>query len=206
MCVEESGSEDRSVGGRNRLVQVVFWRCPLSQPSSNIDSKDGSSSGPKLSSYPSFGKSETKESIRSFRDSMRTKIPGGKSSDSPRASSTALSGDASSISLDKTDSQSIKSSTSGKSSQRHRASTSISESNGRRDSDEGDEDQEVPPSPTQSASVLAGHNDSQLEDAKRSGEVDAVSDVWATELGDGLLIHLHSYLLAGEIYRLLLVS
>jgi serine/threonine-protein phosphatase PP1 catalytic subunit len=87
-----------------------------------------------------------------------------------------LSGDASSISLDKTDSQSIKSSTSGKSSQRHRASTSISESNGRRDSDEGDEDQEVPPSPTQSASVLAGHNDSQLEDAKRSGEVDAVSD------------------------------
>jgi serine/threonine-protein phosphatase PP1 catalytic subunit len=144
------------------------------QPSK--DSKDGSSSGPKLSSYPSFGKSETKESIRSFRDSMRTKIPGGKSSDSPRASSTALSGDASSISLDKTDSQSIKSSTSGKSSQRHRASTSISESNGRRDSDEGDEDQEAPPSPTQSASVLAGHNDSQLEDAKRSGEVDAVSD------------------------------
>jgi hypothetical protein len=32
------------------------------------------------------------------------------------------------------------------------------------------------------------------------------SNVWATELGDGLLVHLHSYLLAGEIIRLLLVS
>jgi len=145
------------------------------QPSK--DSKDGSSSGPKLSSYPSFGKSETKESTRSFRDSIRTKIPGAKSNDSPRASSTALTGGASSTSIDKVDSQSVKSSTSGKSSQRHRASTSISEGNGsRRDSDEGDEEVDVPPSPTISASVVAGHSEKDLEDAKRSGEVDAVSD------------------------------
>ncbi|KAJ5430289.1 Phosphoprotein phosphatase PPZ [Penicillium cf. griseofulvum] len=48
-------------------------------------------SGDTLQSYPSFSKTDTKESLRSFRGSIRSKIPGARSSDSPRGSTTALS-------------------------------------------------------------------------------------------------------------------
>ncbi|KKK19281.1 serine/threonine protein [Aspergillus ochraceoroseus] len=51
-------------------------------------SKGNSGPGDSLQSYPSFSRSDTKESIRSFRGSIRSKI---RSSDSPRASTSALS-------------------------------------------------------------------------------------------------------------------
>ncbi|PPJ56272.1 hypothetical protein CBER1_00718 [Cercospora berteroae] len=149
----------------------------------NQPSKDGKSSsgsqtptGPELGSYPSFSKSDTKESSRSFRSALRTKIPGKSSTDSPRASSSNLAGHNSSTSLDKTDSQSIKSATSGRSGKHSRASASVSETP-RRGSLAGDDaDAQPPPSPTMSASVSTGHQYSEIEEAQRSGEVDAVSD------------------------------
>ena len=71
----------------------------------------GPSSGPDLSSYPSFSKADTKESNRSLRNTIRTKIPGAKSSDSPRGSSSGLVAE-SSASVDKSDSLSVKNRTS----------------------------------------------------------------------------------------------
>ena len=141
-------------------------------------SKDGKSSsgsqtptgsGPDLASYPSFSKSDTKESARSLRTALRTKIPGSsKSGDSPRGSSTALS-----PSDDQADTRSIKSTTSGKSGQRQaRASGQLSpEERGSLIGDE--EDLQPPPSPTRGP--ISGDH-SGIEDAQRSGEVDAVSD------------------------------
>ncbi|EGP92539.1 unnamed protein product [Zymoseptoria tritici ST99CH_1A5] len=145
------------------------------QPSKEKDGKGSqSSSGPSLDSYPSFSKSDTKESSRSFRTALRTKIPGKSSTDSPRGSSSNLPGDASSTSVDKVDSQSIKSATSGRSSQRQtRGSASFSETP-RRGSLAEEDDAQPPPSPTMSSSVGAGHSD--LTEAQRNGEIDAVSD------------------------------
>ncbi|KAJ5709326.1 hypothetical protein N7493_010660 [Penicillium malachiteum] len=54
-------------------------------------SKNNANAGDSLQSYPSFSKSDTKESIRSFRGSIRSKIPGARGADSPRGSTTALS-------------------------------------------------------------------------------------------------------------------
>ena len=49
-------------------------------------------SGPNLDSYPSFTKSDTKESTRSFKG-IRSKITGSnKAEDSPRSSTYALAG------------------------------------------------------------------------------------------------------------------
>src|ERR1700733_15202365 len=42
-----------------------------------------------LQNYPSFSKADTKESTRSFRGALRSKIPGGKN-DSPRGSPGGL--------------------------------------------------------------------------------------------------------------------
>lgn len=146
-------------------------------PSKDKDGKSSGSqtpTGPELGSYPSFSKSDTKESSRSFRTALRTKIPGKSSIDSPRASSSNLVGDASSTSLDKVDSQSVKSATSGKSGKHSRQSASISETPRRGSLAGSEDDPQPPPSPTTSASVGAGHSD--LKEAQRSGEVDAVSD------------------------------
>lgn len=146
------------------------------QPSKEKDgkSRDGSQTptGPSLDSYPSFSKSDTKESARSLRNALRTKIPGKSSSDSPRASTANLVGDQSTTSLDKTDSQSVKSATSGKSDKRHSRNLSNAETP-RRGSLADEDEAQPPPSPTMSATVGGGHS---IEEAQRSGEVDAVSD------------------------------
>ncbi|EMC94568.1 hypothetical protein BAUCODRAFT_552311 [Baudoinia panamericana UAMH 10762] len=155
----------------------------------NQPSKDGRSngsqtptgSGPNLDSYPSFSKSDTKESMRSFRTALRTKIPGVKSSDSPRASSSNLAGDSTTSLVDRSDAQSARSTS-------RRGSLVEDASNApkvvpkgaakARASSEPDlapmDDPQPPPSPTMSASVGAGHSD--ISAAQRSGEVDAVSD------------------------------
>ncbi|CAK4031676.1 serine threonine- phosphatase PP-Z [Lecanosticta acicola] len=129
--------------------------------------------GPSLDSYPSFSKSDTRESARSFRTALRNKVPGKSTADSPRASTTNLPGDQSTSSVDKTDSQSVKSATSGRSDRRHSRNPSSSETP-RRGSLVDEDEPQPPPSPTMSASVGGGHSD--LSEAQRSGEVDAVSD------------------------------
>lgn len=153
----------------------------------NQPSKDGKSTGsqtpthsagPSLDSYPSFSKSDTKESMRSFRSALRTKIPGSKSADSPRSSAAGLTAE-SSTSLDKADTQSSRSRNGSRRGSladdgklappdagKSRRSGSAPEI--------GDDDAQPPPSPTMSASVGRPHSD--LAEAQRIGEVDAVSD------------------------------
>ncbi|KAK0871531.1 serine/threonine protein phosphatase Pzh1 [Friedmanniomyces endolithicus] len=155
----------------------------------NQPSKDGKSSGsqtptgtgPNLESYPSFSKSETKESMRSFRSALRTKIPGSKSADSPRASSSGLAGESTtSLGLDKTDTQSTRSRGSRRGSLADDASMPKAvpgwAAKIRTESapDIANLDPQPPPSPTMSASVGSGH--ANISEAQRSGEVDAVSD------------------------------
>ncbi|THV53487.1 hypothetical protein BGAL_0049g00220 [Botrytis galanthina] len=124
-----------------------------------------------LSSYPSFSKADTKESNKSFRGALRSKIPGSK--DSPRNS---IAGIGSLIdSNDKSDAASTKS---GKSAISGRASSVPGSPTSPQDSSEDIpspvDDLKPPPSPVQSASVKSGHHD--VSAAQRSGEVDHVSD------------------------------
>ncbi|KLU81314.1 serine/threonine-protein phosphatase PP-Z [Magnaporthiopsis poae ATCC 64411] len=60
--------------------------------SSRSASGDRSPDGSGLQSYPSFSRSDTKESSRSFR-SLRSKIPGSSRTDSPRNSTVISNGD-----------------------------------------------------------------------------------------------------------------
>ncbi|WPH02159.1 Hypothetical protein R9X50_00501400 [Acrodontium crateriforme] len=158
----------------------------------NQQSKDGRSTGsqtptgpgPNLDSYPSFSKSDTRESTRSLRNALRTKIPGARSADSPRTSTSILTAE-STTSVDRSDAQSTRSNISSKSkgplddgptkgpSKSGPKIGPRSKSGDEEGSDEVDEDQ-PPPSPTMSASVGGGHSD--IAAAQKSGEVDAVSD------------------------------
>jgi serine/threonine-protein phosphatase PP1 catalytic subunit len=122
--------------------------------------------------YPSFSKSDTKESARSLRGAFKSKIPGGNKTDSPRNSIAGTDND-------RSDAASVKSATSGKSTSRsHRGSSSsqqkptLSDSSGPRSS--LSEGLQPPPSPVQSASLGHGHN--AVDHARRTGEVDHVSD------------------------------
>ncbi len=141
------------------------------------------SSGEGLESYPSISKSDTKESSRSFRGSIRSKIPGSGKTDSPRASSATLVGapGGSGGGGDKSDAASVKSTTSARSggprSGRTYSGTSTqspppaSPINARSALEESPQ---PPPSPTQSSSFGRGHR--SIGKAQRSGEVDHVSD------------------------------
>ncbi|KAH9893003.1 Metallo-dependent phosphatase-like protein [Xylariomycetidae sp. FL2044] len=130
-----------------------------------------------LQSYPSFSKSDTKESSRSLR-ALRSKIPGSGKTDSPRNSAIYSNGD---ISTDKTDTASVKSGRSSKSavSKTSRADSITSPSSPRSpqsiDTPSSPfQDPQLPPSPIQSASIVSGHGD--ITAAQASGEVDHVSD------------------------------
>jgi serine/threonine-protein phosphatase PP1 catalytic subunit len=153
----------------------------------NHPSKEGGSSskgggaGDNLQSYPSFSRSDTKDSTRSFR-SLRSKIPGGGKTDSPR-NSTLLSngGDATptaSYAAEKSDAASVKSGKSAKSgvSRTSRADSASSPRSPTAADDAASPTEETPapPSPIQSASMKAGHGD--ISAAQASGEVDHVSD------------------------------
>ncbi|KAK7755174.1 serine/threonine protein phosphatase Pzh1 [Diatrype stigma] len=150
----------------------------------NQNSKEGGGvpskgplASPEFQSYPSFSRSDTKESSRSFR-SLRSKIPGGKT-DSPR-NSTILSNGNGEASADKSDVASVRSGKSSKS----RASVSRLESiNTQSSAPQTPQSENVtspfgedqpPPSPIQSNSMKAGHGD--IGAAQASGEVDHVSD------------------------------
>ena len=121
-----------------------------------------------LKSYPSFSKSDTKESSRSFRG-LRSKIPGAKS-DSPRSSfsqSDAINSD-----LDRADTGfSNKSSGSTRSKAK---SDATSQDDSEPDLPGQSSSPQPPPSPTMSASVGKGHK--AVDKARQQGEVDHVSD------------------------------
>lgn len=138
-----------------------------------------------LQSYPSISRSETKDSARSIRGSIRSKIPGsGKSDklDSPRASNGVLSR-VDTGNGDKSDAASVKSSTSARS-PRTRGPRAASESSivtdqslGSPDDDDDDLSPDVPkppPSPPRSSTLGRGHHG--VNAAQRSGEVDHVSE------------------------------
>ena len=146
--------------------------------SASQTSLDNSSKFDNLQSYPSFSKADTKESNRSFRGALRSKIPGSKS-DSPRGSTVGLAnGDANG---DKSDAASVKSGKSGRSAM-SRGSIAAPDSPRVDPASPGPDaledlnmdEMKPPPSPIQSASMRAGHHD--VAAAQRSGEVDHVSD------------------------------
>ncbi|KAL4811032.1 Metallo-dependent phosphatase-like protein [Aspergillus unguis] len=123
-------------------------------------SKGGNGPGDSLQSYPSFSKSDTKDSTRSFRGSIRSKI---RNADSPRASTSALASD------DKSDVGSVKSLGS------RRSSTNLSRPASADSAAASPTDApDPPPSPTMSSSLKRGHQD--VNAMKQSGEVDHVSD------------------------------
>jgi serine/threonine-protein phosphatase PP1 catalytic subunit len=149
----------------------------------NQNSKDSGSSSkgsgagePSLQSYPSFSRSDTKESSRSFR-SLRSKIPGNVKTDSPRNSTLLANGDNSG---DKTaaDVASVRSGKSGRSSVSRASRSDLPPLRQSPDDqspiDSPIADDQPPPSPVQSNSMKTGvHN---VEAAQASGEVDHVSD------------------------------
>ncbi|KAJ9400734.1 hypothetical protein DTO282F9_2302 [Paecilomyces variotii] len=145
----------------------------MGQSQSKSGSRTPTGPGDSLQSYPSFSRSDTKESLRSLRGSIRSKIPGaGKGgSDSPRGSTAGLD-------TDKSDAGSVKSTNSTRSARANRApsnasSQSQAQSPGSAVSD-ADAVPDPPPSPSQSTSLNRGHKD--VGAAQQAGEVDLVSD------------------------------
>ncbi|KAM3084042.1 serine/threonine protein phosphatase Pzh1 [Clarireedia jacksonii] len=131
--------------------------------------------GADLQSYPSFSKADTKESQRSIRGAIRSKIPGSKT-DSPRNSLAGISTNGEFN--DRPDAISGRSSRTGKSLVNSDSPASPTSPTSPRDSAEEIssplDETKPPPSPVQSASVKSGHHD--VGAAQRSGEVDHVSD------------------------------
>lgn len=142
--------------------------------------KNGEQTAEGLKQYPSFSRSDTQDSkSKSIRSSVRRKIKSGdeREAPSPRASASALAG------LDGTsngnDASSMKSATSGRSASR--MSSGDSAGGPASPAEEDDEPPSPgtgtparPPSPTQGKSVGKGHKD--INRAKRTGEIGAVSD------------------------------
>ncbi|KAK6860088.1 Serine/threonine-protein phosphatase [Apiospora arundinis] len=148
------------------------------QTSKEGGSSKGSGPGDNLQSYPSFSRSDTKDSTRSFR-SLRSKIPGGGKTDSPRNSTLLSNGDV--AAAEKSDAASVKSGRSAKSGVSRVSrpeSTIVPDSPESPQSPDGLmsplDDTQPPPSPIHSTSMKAGHAD--ITAAQASGEVDHVSD------------------------------
>ena len=146
------------------------------QPSKDKRGDDSSSKDAGFKSYPSFSRSDTKDSRRSIGSAIRSKIPN-PAKDSPRSSGLLETGD------DKADSASVRSATSTakpNGSRSHRGSSSsqqkpkLDTAAAREAAAEDDADDQPPPSPTQAATIGKGHED--IEKAQKSGEVDHVSD------------------------------
>ena len=181
-------------------------RTPKDSSSTNLSASDA------LSNLPSFSKSDTQGSTRSFRGSIRSKIPGSSkpgreaSIDSPRASAGTLSG-LDGTPGDKSDTASIKSTASGPSSKATRAPSSsssiqspISPSSTTATTDDDAPSPRTgtpppPPSPTMSSTVGKGHQ--SINEARQTGEVDHVSDAPPSQLnapshsqkpGDSILV------------------
>ena len=136
-------------------------KTPRNASSTSLDR----SLGDKLQAYPSFSKSDTKESSRSFRGSIRSKIPGASKSNSPRSSfSQADSSNAPDSKAEATGESDVPQIT--------KTPPKVDEADvptpARTDSPA------APPSPTLSPSVGQGHG--AIDKAQQQGEVDHVSD------------------------------
>ncbi len=160
----------------------------------NQNSKDAGAASSKaagngeeaLQSYPSFSRSDTRDSSRSFR-SLRSKIPGSTKTDSPRSSAILTNGDL----PEKSDVASVKSGRSGRS-PHSRATANRTDSYPSPASPASPDSaftmssppasELPPPSPIQSASMKAGLHD--VSAAQASGEVDYVSDQPPTGVAD----------------------
>ncbi|KAL8963848.1 MAG: hypothetical protein Q9183_004906, partial [Haloplaca sp. 2 TL-2023] len=143
-------------------------KTPKNQSSTSLDRL-----GDGLQSYPSFSKSDTKESSRSFRGTIRSKIPGGSKSESPRAS---LSNIDTGVGNDRSDAASTKSAASAKSTGSKGNTPQVnpvppSPASG---TPTASRSGSPPPSPTMSASVGQGHQ--AVSKAQAQGEVGHVSD------------------------------
>jgi serine/threonine-protein phosphatase PP1 catalytic subunit len=145
------------------------------QSSKDAGSSKGSDGG--LQSYPSFSRSDTKESSRSFK-TLRSKIPGSSKNDSPRDSSAGVTSE--SGAGDKTPDPALERTAKShrSSSSRHSKPDFPALKNNSIDSSALDspilDDQPPPPSPVQSNSIKNGVHD--VSAAQASGEVDHVSD------------------------------
>ncbi|KAI9733005.1 MAG: hypothetical protein M1834_003548 [Cirrosporium novae-zelandiae] len=174
------------------------------------DSKSSANSADKSNSdnLPSFSRSDTKDSMRSIRGSIRSKIPGNNKTDSPRASGSALASiDTNHIgNADKSDAGSVKSATNGRSgvprSGRAPSTSSVGSATSAAIvamtsplSPDSPRTQSPPPSPTQSSSLGRGHK--SVNKAQQRGEVGHVSDTPPTgslhqshlqQAGDSILV------------------
>ena len=149
-------------------------KMPTNHSSTSLDRSGGDG----LQTYPSFSKSDTKESSRSFRGSIRSKIPGAQKVDSPRASLSNI--ETTTGGVDRSDAASTKSVTSIRSNVAKSvrsppiqppvapvadvAPAPITEQ----------PETPIPPSPTLSASIGQGHE--AISKAQQEGEVDHVSE------------------------------
>ncbi|MCJ1292451.1 serine/threonine protein phosphatase Pzh1 [Xylographa carneopallida] len=151
-------------------------KTPTNESSSLADRTLGND----LQSYPSFSKSDTKESSRSFRESIRSKIPGSGKLDSPRTSLSNI--DTGLGNVDKSDAASTRSFNSTKSSASKTPRALVAVPTPEVPTPDGvllpstprSGSPQPPPSPTQSASLGRGHQ--AVSQAQKSGEVDHVSD------------------------------
>ena len=159
----------------------------------NTNSKDGepgtrgSLSTDSAQAGPPMSRSDTKESTRSIRNSLRSRIPGSSRTDSPRNSAILSNGDNGN---DKGDTSSIKSGKSGRSatSRKSRSDSVASPSTPAEESAQSPESpipaDEIPRSPVVGSSINHGHQD--VSSAQASGEVDHVSDQPLTPAKAGL--------------------
>lgn len=144
-------------------------RTPRNASSTSLEKSGGDG----LQSYPSFSKSDTKESIRSFRG-LRSKIPGQRS-ESPRSSFSQA--DAPIPNLDRADTTASNKSGASSKSKNSKALRDPAPLDGSVSADSPvtrTGSPEPPPSPTLSASVGKGHK--AVSKAQHTGEVDHVSD------------------------------
>ena len=126
--------------------------------------------------YRSFDRTDTRESTRSIRNSIRSKIPVGKT-DSPRNSVSNVAGDGASK-IDKSDAASTKSSNSKAGIRSRRGSTASAQEAAIETAakvDGTDDSPQPPPSPVHGATLGTGHE--SVNKAQRTGEVDHVSDL-----------------------------
>jgi serine/threonine-protein phosphatase PP1 catalytic subunit len=160
------------------------------QPSSDKGERRQSGDGPTLSSYPSFSRSDTRESTRSFRGSIRNKIPGSRNQSAEPSPRPSTSG---SITAGGTG-LSSGSSTPGDKEEadvpsRQPASGAAAPPpsilvDGKEPSPAS---LDVPSSPKMSATVGAGHKD--IDEAKETGEVGKVSDSGPNQALHPTLLH-----------------
>lgn len=133
--------------------------------------------GDSLQSLPSISKADTKDSARSIRGSIRSKIPGkNDKTDSPRASTSGLSRNDNG-SGDRSDVASVRSNGSGRRTSSISSAQSPASPGDALSDDAGSPPSNVPdppPSPSQSSSLGRGHKG--INAAQQSGEVDHVSD------------------------------